>query len=29
MFHNDGIDLSQGIYVAKSNYSKECMVCHY
>ena len=31
MLHYDRIDLSEGIetVVAKSNNSKECMVCHY
>ena len=25
----DTIDISEGIYLAKSNNSKECMICHY
>ena len=25
----DGIDMSEGIDLAKSNRSKECMICHY
>ena len=29
MLHYDRIDISKGIDLAKSNNSKECMVCHY
>ena len=31
MLHCDRIDLSggMGIYVAKSNNSEECLICHY
>ena len=29
MLYYGKIDLSEGINVAKSNNSKECMVCHY
>ena len=29
MLNYNGIDLSEGIDIAKSNYSKEFMVCHY
>ena len=29
MLHYDRIDISEGIDLAKSNNSKECMICHY
>ena len=29
MLYYERIDLSEGIHVAKSNSSKECIVCHY
>ena len=29
MLHYDRIDVSEGIYLAKSNNSKECMIFHY
>ena len=29
MFHSDRTDITEAIDVAKSNNSKECMVCHY
>ena len=29
MFHYDRIDISEGITLAKSNNSKECMIWHY
>ena len=29
MLHRDRIDISEGIDPAKSNDSKECMICHY
>ena len=29
MLYYDKIDISEGIDPAKSNNSKECMVCHY
>ena len=29
MLHYDRIDISKGIDLAKSNNSRECMVCHY
>ena len=29
MLHYDRIDTSDGIDLAKSNNSKECMICHY
>ena len=29
MLHYDRIDISEGIDLAKSNDSKECMICHY
>ena len=29
MLYYDRIDLSEGIDVAKSNNSKECIICHY
>ena len=29
MLYYDRIDISEGIYTAKSNRSKECMICHY
>ena len=28
MLYYDRIDISEGIYPTKSNYSKECMICH-
>ena len=28
MLHYDRIDLGEGIDVAKSNNSKECIICH-
>ena len=29
MLYYDGIDVSEGIDLAQSNNSKECMICHY
>ena len=29
MLYYDRIDISEGIDLAKSNNSKECMICHY
>ena len=29
MLHYDSIDVSEGIYLPKSNKGKECMICHY
>ena len=29
MLHDDRIDISEAIDLAKSNNSKECMICHY
>ena len=29
MLHYDRIDISEGIDLAKSNNSKDCMICHY
>ena len=29
MLYYDGIDISKKICLAKSNNSKECMICHY
>ena len=29
MLYYDRIDISEGIDLAKSNKSKECMICHY
>ena len=29
MLYYDKIDISEGIHLAKSNNSKECMICHY
>ena len=29
MLHYDRIDMREGIYLAKSNKSKECMIFHY
>ena len=29
MLQNARIDVSEGIYINKSNESKECMICHY
>ena len=29
MLYYDRIDISEGIDFAKSNNSKECMICHY
>ena len=29
MLYYDKIDISEGIDLAKSNNSKECMICHY
>ena len=29
MLYYDRINLSEGTYVAKSNNSKKCLVCHY
>ena len=29
MLYYDRIDISKGIYPAKSNSSKECIMCHY
>ena len=29
MLHYDSIDISKGTDLAKSNNSKECMICHY
>ena len=29
MLHYDGIDINEGVDLAKSNKSKQCMICHY
>ena len=29
MLEYDGIDILEGIYVNKTNLSKECNICHY